>query len=188
MKRNKRIKQRERRRDARKSRELERALSEAKAHVAHVSLSKLAEMAASGDVSTRLLALMIARKQIDAGDSPGDYFGFARGLIRDRDNNCRWQAIFVIGESMTTDPDAVWRIIAEYGNSTDEDMRSVIGCALLEELLDLDFEKYFRLSQDQVLNGRHRFLDTIAMCWFNDRGPNWQRTQDWIDEARKGRP
>ena len=80
------IKQRERRREARASRALDRALSEAKVHAPGVSLADLAQMASSNDASARLLALMIARRKIGSGDPPIDYFEFARGLVRDRDN------------------------------------------------------------------------------------------------------
>lgn len=187
MKRKERIKQRERRIVARESRELDRALSEAK-EVPYTPPAQLALMASSSDAATRLLALMIARQQIQAGDAPKDYFDFAGGLIRDRDHNCSHQAIIVIGESREANPDAVWAVIAEYGNALDYDLRTFLGVALLEEFLKEDFDKYFPLAQDLVRNGRFRFLDTIAICWFDNHGPKWELTQRWIDEARRGRP
>lgn len=188
MKRKEITKQRERRRSALQERALHKAWAEADAISRSIPLDRLKQMASSAKARERLLALAVVRKQIEAGAKPSEFLDFARGLVRDRDNNCRWQAVIVIGESIKSDPNAVWDVVAEFGNSPDDDMRAAIGCVLLEHLLDKYFEWFFPLAQDQVRRGRHRFLDTIRMCWFNNRGANYEHAQRWIEEARRGMP
>jgi hypothetical protein len=182
-------KERRRKREERKKKRddalLESAWSEADATAQHVPLEKLREMAVSDDAYERLMALMLARKQIREGAAPGDFFQLAQGLIRDRDNNCRWQAVIVIAESIDVDPDAVWQVVSQFGNSTDYDMRSAIGCGLLEHLLDDHFEVYFPRVQAEILRGRHRFIETLAMCWFDDcSGPNFLSARSFVKEQR----
>jgi hypothetical protein len=66
-------------------------------------------------------------------------------------------------------------------------MRTAIGCALLEELLDKDFRAYFPRVQDEVNKGRMRFLDTLRMCWFDDcSGPNYESAQAYVRRTRGG--
>ena len=185
MKAKERIKIRERRREEREKRALDKAWTGAEEFVQPMSITEPGQMASSVDASERLLALMLARRQIRTGVPPGDFFQFARRLITDRDNNCRWQAVIVVGESIDSNPDAVWNIVAAFGDSRDDDMRSAIACVLLEHLLDTDFDRYFSRVQDEVRRGRLRFLDTLAMCWFDDHGPNYERAQRYVRRVRR---
>src|ERR1041385_3726257 len=77
----------------------------------------LARLATSSDPDERLLTLALVRRQIGAGEPPEPYLSIARKLVTDPDNDCRWQALIVVGEAIATNPDSVWEVIAEYGSS-----------------------------------------------------------------------
>src|ERR1041384_2778094 len=80
----------------------------------------LARLATSSDPDERLLTLALVRRQIGAGEPPEPYLSIARKLVTDPDNDCRWQALIVVGEAIATNPDSVWEVIAEYGSRPDE--------------------------------------------------------------------
>ena len=88
----------------------------------------------------------------------------AERLIADRSNDCRWQALIVVGEFIEVDPHSVWKLIEQYGASSDEDMRGGVAFVLLEHLLEHHFAKYFprvkRLAQANPLFG-----DAFRKCW-----------------------
>ena len=98
-------------------------------------LKALRDLAGSRRAEDRLRSLRAMRDQIAGGKPPGDYLDLARPLIADPDNDCRWQALIVVGESVRTDPEAVWEVICEHGVSEDEDMRAGVATVLLEHLL-----------------------------------------------------
>jgi hypothetical protein len=130
----------------------------------HYSISALAEMCASRNRRIRLRALLIMRKQLDKR-SARRYLGLARHLVEDRNNTCRWQALIVVGESVRTNPEAVWRVVAKYGGSRDRDMRTAIATVLLEHLLEYHFRRYFPRVKRRILHGDAQFADTLRMCW-----------------------
>lgn len=183
-------KEQEQKREARRNKRdaiLKKAWNEADAITDPVTMKSLRVMSSSADAYQRLLALMIVRRKIREDADPRDYFAFAYKMITDSDNNCRWQAVIVIGESIKTDPDAVWKVVSEFGDSEDEDMRNAIACVLLEELLDNDFARYFPRVRSEVSKGRTRFLKTLNMCWFDDcKGPNYERAQRYLEKGPRG--
>ncbi len=66
-------------------------------------------------------------------------------------------------------------------------MQSAIACVLLEELLDVNFERYYRKVRDEVGKGRLRFMETLSMCWFDDcEGPNYKRAQRYLTRGPRG--
>ena len=143
-------------------------------------------MGSSRDAKARLRALTLARCRIELGDSPDLYFEFARSLVKDSDNNCRWQAVIVIGESIATNPEGVWQVVAEFGNSSDDDMRAAIACVLLEHLFEEDFETYFSRVREEIRAGRSLMIKTLQMCSLD--GPNHQKAQRFVRNANRGRP
>ncbi len=82
-------------------------------------------------MTARLLSLFLARRRIRERDPATVYLPLAESMLHDSNNDCRWQAAIVIGESIRADPDAVWQIVREYGDSKDHDMRSAMACVLL---------------------------------------------------------
>src|SRR5947209_14654573 len=96
------------------------------------NLKTLAKLAASSKAAERLESLQIMRRQIEAGRQSRGYLELARRLVKDTDNNCRWQALVVVGQYIRADPEAVWRVICEDGVSQDEDMRVGVATVLLE--------------------------------------------------------
>jgi hypothetical protein len=114
------------------------------------------------------------RDQIAGGKPPGDYLDLARPLIADPDNDCRWQALIVVGESVRTDPEAVWEVICEHGVSEDEDMRAGVATVLLEHLLECHFDAYFPRLKEQIEAGSRFLADTLSRCWaFGQAVPRW---------------
>jgi len=158
----------------RKNRALNRAWEAAKKEFRRFSLDQLAELAKSSEADQRLLVLALIRKQIASGDNPPD-------------NNCRWQSLIVIAELIESDPDSVWDIVNECGDSDDDDMRMAIAKILLEHLLDRDFERYFVKVQEEIQNRRYRFIDTLENCSFDGRkGANYRKAQNLLKNAKRG--
>lgn len=165
----------------RRNQRLCRAKDTADADPARYGPADLAPLAASPDADQRLLALFRARTQINRGAPPGDYLGLARALIEDADNACRWQAMIVVGESIESDPEAVWRVICDYGGSRDEDMRAAVATVLLEELLGRDFDAYFPRVKERVRGGDIRLADTLSMCWATGEAKSrWNKVENFL--------
>lgn len=170
-----------------KKKALKRAWEAAQSEYRHLSVDQLAEMAESPEVGKRLLALALMNKQILEGGDPGQYFDIARRLVKDPDNNCRWQSLFVIADLIESEPDLVWDVICEFGDSDDDDMRTATATVLLEHLLDYDFERYFPKVQHQIRNKRYRFIDTLGSCSFDGMGgPNYKKAQRYLRNAKRG--
>ena len=138
----------------------------AQSYPPNVSPEEIRRLNQSKDGHERLLGLFLMRRRITEGDPASAYLPLARQMIGGSDGNCRWQAAIVVGESIAADPDAVWRVVWEHGDSKDEDMRRAIACVLLEHLLESDFDKYFSLLRREVAKGRLGFLETLSMCLF----------------------
>jgi hypothetical protein len=152
-------------------------------------LKGLAEMAASSRVAERLRSLRIMREQIAAGTRPEDFLGLARSLIGDSDNDCRWQALIVVGEYIRSDPEAVWAVICEYGASDDDDMRDGVATVLLEHLLEYHFDAYFPRLKERIEAGSHLLADTLSSCWaFGQAVPRWADVEALTESAKQRRP
>ncbi len=147
-------------------RSFERAWQRAQSYPANVSPEEIRRLCESKDGRERLLGLFLMRRRITAGDPASAYLPLAKRMIGDPDGNCRWQAAIVVGESIATDPDDVWQVVLEHGDSKDEDLRRAMACVLLEHLLEFDFDKYFSLLQREVAKGRLGLLETLSMCSF----------------------
>jgi hypothetical protein len=130
-------------------------------------MSILAAQCKSRNSSVRLRALLKMRQQLNGG-VPKGYFRLAKKLVADRDNDCRWQAIIVVGEYIRTHPASVWRIIERYGSSDDEDMRAAIATVLLEHLLEGRFRTYHSRARRKA-NQSEEFADTLRRCWLSGR-------------------
>ncbi|MCZ6837108.1 MAG: hypothetical protein O7G85_15140 [Planctomycetota bacterium] len=138
--------------DSDRDKQLHDAWERAKKYSGDTSVSSLRHLCCSDDSDTRILGLLLIRARIDAGELFSEYFEIARQRIEDPNNTCRWQSILVIEEFIESDPDAVWEVASQYGESDDEDMRVAIGVNLLETLFEHDFDTYFprvsRIIQD----------------------------------------
>ncbi|HSF17846.1 MAG TPA: hypothetical protein VLK65_20065 [Vicinamibacteria bacterium] len=60
--------------------------------------AELEQMAGSSKVLERLAALRVMQSRTQLSGRVGPYFDVARRLIKDADNNCRWQALILVGE------------------------------------------------------------------------------------------
>jgi hypothetical protein len=134
----------------------------------------LSRMASSLLPAERLQSLRLMRGRIAAGRPATDFLEPAKTLIGDSDNDIRWQAIIVVGESVPSDPQAVWEIVQQYAASPDEDIRDAVATVLLEHLLDADFETYFPRVRERIQSGAapesDLFANTLARCWFSGPG------------------
>ena len=149
-------------------------------------LKALATMAGSGRDIQRLQALRIMREQIAAGGPPEHYLPIACPLIGDTNNDCRWQALIIVGESVESNPAAVWEIICQHGDSPDEDMRTGVATVLLEHLLEYHFDDYFPRLQERIEAGSEMLRDTASRCWaFGQAIPRWR---DVIELTRASEP
>src|SRR5438552_1044271 len=98
-------------------------------------MSELELMCRSTRPDDRLFALVLMRRECDAGNIDPKFLQLANELLPDKDTDCRWQSAIVIGEFIASAPDKVWDVIVRYGDSDDPDMRTAIGTVLLEHLL-----------------------------------------------------
>src|SRR5215471_16515338 len=89
-----------------------------------IRMSELELMCRSSRADDRLFALVLRRRDCDAGNLDPEFRRLATGLLPDHNNDVRWQAAIVIGEFIDTAPDHVWDVIVKFGDSPDPDMRT----------------------------------------------------------------
>lgn len=104
------------------------------------------------------------RQQIESGIPSSSFFNLARSLITDPDNDCRWQAVIVVGEDIEENPEPVWQVICQFGVSEDEDMRAAVATVLLEHLLEYHFAAYFPRLKEKIEGGTLLLADTLSRC------------------------
>jgi len=122
------------------------------------------------------------RERLTDGTRPPRYFELARSLIGDADNDCRWQAIIVVGEFLQENPEAVWQVICEYGISEDFDMRVAIAIVLLEHLLEDHFDIYFPRVKKKIEGGLILMADTLSRCSpFGEAKARWHEVESLVD-------
>ncbi len=166
---------------------LEKVWRRAESYPAQIGEEEILRLSESKDARDRLLSLVLIQRQIERGADGRVYLPLARRMVSDAENNCRWQAAIVVGMSIESVPDEVWKVVREHGDSEDEDMRSAIATILLEHLLEFDFDRYFAFVRDEVSAGRLRQLDTLSMCAFSDDKIN-KEVGNYIRNATRGRP
>ena len=114
------------------NKQLDRIWQEAHAGDLMVTLPEIRNLLKSTDPEDRLRGLLLLRRHIDERDLKDEFFQLAKPMIEDENNNCRWQALIVIGEFIQSKPDEVWRVVREYAESEDDDMRLGVAKVLLE--------------------------------------------------------
>lgn len=107
----------------------------------------------------------------------------ARKMVSDSDNTCRWQALIAIDPGIQIQPEWVWEVILEFGDTEDEDMQAAIGCVLLEDLLYFDFETYFPKLKAVSMNASPHWLQTAMYCTFAIHKENRVEFQAFLDSA-----
>lgn len=131
-------------------------------------------LAESADPACRRRSLRLMREAIADGQDPAAFFDLAHKRIGDDDNDCRWQAAIVVGESIESNAEGVWQVICEFAESPDEDMRDAIATVLLEHLLEHHFERFFDRVKGKVEAGSPMFADTLRRCWaFGQAESKW---------------
>jgi hypothetical protein len=127
-------------------------------------LRELKQLVASRSGAQRLFALFVMREQLAVSGLIKGYFRLAEGLVLDRDNNCRWQALIVIGEFLKQDPALVWPVIRIHAVSKDDDMRTAVATVLLEHLLEYHLSRYWHRVRRAALTESPLFADTLSRC------------------------
>ena len=118
------------------------------------------------------------------GKAPKRYFSLAKRMIDDPDNDCRWQAIIIVGEFIETHPSGVWKVVVRYGRSEDDDMRSAVATVLLEHLLEYHFQTFFPRVKRETFRSP-LFADTLARCSaFGQAKRNWQKVERVLKQVR----
>jgi hypothetical protein len=170
-----------------KSKVMEKTCQKAAREFKHFSLKDLRELIRSPRPDNRLFSLLLMRKQIEEGINPLSYYSLAKSLVSDSDNNCRWQSLIVISEIIETQPKLVWGIVSKFGDSNEEDMRMAIACALLEHLIDYDFNTYFTKVRELIRKGRYKFIDTLESCsFFSISEVHRKKVQSFLTKAKRG--
>lgn len=128
-----------------------------------LTLDELAEALGSAEPSTRLRALAAMRHQIESGVCDSEFLRLADATIEDADNDCRWQAMIIVGEFIDERPQEVWRIAEQYGCSPDDDMRAAVATVLLEHLIERRGATMKEKAQG-LASRSELFADTLRMC------------------------
>ncbi len=149
--------------------DLKRAWASTMSHLSnpqheHVPITQLRSMCASRSAQRRLMALLTMRRQVYRDRGTIGYMHLARKMIDDSDNNCRWQALIVVGEFIETHPDDVWPLVEHYGQFGDEDMKAGVACVLLEHLLE-HHRRRFRPRAERLASKSPKFKRVLDMCW-----------------------
>lgn len=76
----------------------------------------------------------------------------------------RWEAIIDLSSFIETEPEAVWEFILRWGKHPQADLRTAIGCCMLEHLLEYHFATYFPRVRETALSSP-RFAGTFRMCY-----------------------
>ena len=120
---------------------------------------------ASPDAWERLTALMTARLILENGDelSP-QIFDEAAKLLRDSDDDCRWQAAIVLGVFIDEDPERVWNAVEEFGPTADPDLQEILWTTLMEHLLDQHHSR-FKLRAQGLAKQSPVFAHILEMSW-----------------------
>ena len=113
------------------------------------------------------------RKQLGEGRDFKSYLRLARRMIDDPNNNCRWQALIVVGEFIEDHPDETWRVVKRYAVHEDSDMRMGVACVLLEHLLELHRAGFYGKVRREAAAAA-LFAETLEMCWDFQNRP-WNR-------------
>lgn len=124
----------------------------------------LERLCRSPEAPERLRALRQMRAEIDAGAPPERYLALARLLVADSDNDCRWQALIVVGEAVETSPEAVWGVAREHMESDDEDMQAGVATVLLEHLLEHHFDWTLGRLRHEIKGGSAALAGVLALC------------------------
>jgi len=156
-------------REEKQKKRLSDAFEAARARIdtGQLSADQLRTLLAASDSQQRLLGLVAMRVLIEHGQPPSVYLGLAEPLIEDSDSACRWQACIVVSEAIPSSPDAVWSAILAHSSAADDDLMSALGCVLLEELLQHDFDTYFPRLKRAVWNGLYNLQIILDMCWLD---------------------
>jgi hypothetical protein len=142
------------------------------------------EMVSSVDPAERLQGLRLMRQRIEAGILSRPFFSLARSLINDSNNDCRWQAIIVVGEFIEENPEGVWEVICEHGVSDDDDMRTAVATVLLEHLLEYHFSAYFPRLKEKIKDGSSLLADTLSRCWaFGQAEAHWSEVKALLNRS-----
>ena len=100
----------------------------------------------------------------DARDRDATSLARARSLVGHPDNDVRWQALIAVAGWIESDPEPVWEVVLEYGESEDEDMRMGVATVLLEHLLEHHFDAYFPRVRERIEAGAPGLKWTLSMC------------------------
>jgi hypothetical protein len=164
---------------------LKQVWAKSAAYRGSTTLRSLARLSTSTSSDRRLLGVMLMRRELGRRGLVKGYWRIAVPLVADPDNDCRWQALIVLGEFVEVHPDAVWNVVAQYGSSSDSDMRTGIACVLLEHLLEHHFAEYFPAVRRRVVAGDSRFVHTLSECWVSGRSGRRQRIARLLASARR---
>jgi hypothetical protein len=143
---------------------LRRASARARSEGSAQSFRSIDRLSRSRKVVDRLFALSVIRDRIARLGPQPEYLPVGRRMIADLDNDCRWQALIVVGEFIKSEPEAIWRVVRRYGSSIDQDMRTGVATVLLEHLFE-HYPRYRSEAARLILKGNERLRDTFNMCW-----------------------
>ena len=167
----------------RKRRDFKRIWKQAELDTSFKNMKELARLLKSRNADTRLRTLFKIREQMIL-IPPKGYFLLAKRLIDDPDNDCRWQAVIIIGRFVETNPSEVWKVVTKYGISGDKDMRTAVGVVLLEDLLGYHFQKIFPKVKREVIRSP-LFADTLSRCYATGQAKRyWKKVMKLLEQVR----
>src|SRR5437899_2625136 len=79
-------------------------------------MSELELMCRSTRADDHLFALVLMRRECDAGNLEPKFLQLAIDLLPEKDSDIRWQSAIVIGEFIDSAPEKVWDVIVRFGD------------------------------------------------------------------------
>ena len=167
-------------------RRLSRAFETAQAShgAGELALAKVSAMVSAHSPEERLLGLVAIRVLIEAGEPPSKFLELSASRIGDPDSTCSWQACIAVGESISSNPDAVWRTILDHCDSEDEDLQAAISCVLLEHLLEEHFDAYFPRLKREFWAGHTGLQRVLRSSWFDMTSRQRSQVERFLDRGR----
>lgn len=155
-----------------------------------MNLDAVATLVRSESVADRLNGLAAIRNAIDERPAREQEvfdlraFNIARRLLKDCDNDCRWQAGIIVGDYIEDCPSEVWEVMLEYGPDADDDMLDLLGTVVLEHILERHFDEFFVRIEQRILAGEAWLRNVLMRCWkYEQPAAQWDRVVRLIESS-----
>jgi len=115
---------------------------------------------ARSDLKSRRLAVDYLGTGVVVPQNRPFIFSLCDRMIPDRSLYVRWQSLLILAHYVETHPNKLWPLILKWGSDHRDDIRTGVGCCVLEH----HFDPYFDRALACIERGNTRFASTLAVC------------------------